>query len=301
LCTLLIALAYLVSYDGDVDGPLDLYHEGDRMAHYDTIKAGGLPFRDYFVQHGPGEDVLKPVIAFKLWGESGASLRRLGQNTYVYRGYLPALGAAAVVLTGCVLLGGGWAALAPFAFVVACLYEVSERPMLGFLAIAALGAFIRSGRRVWLSVGGFLTALAALYSLEVGVATGMAAALWLLCGRSPSSPERRGRWRPRIIELCLFFGGLSVVFVPVLAWCQAKGIFPELVSNITLQLFRRRELWYAAYPVPAWRAAESVIDNLHVLAGMISLYYLIPLIYGLGIVLTLGWPSAHRKLAPRRS
>lgn len=286
-CAALVGVALGVSYDGDIDGPLDLYHEGDRMAHYDTIKAGGLPFRDYFVQHGLGEDVLKPVAAFKLWGESVASLRRLGQNTYVYRGYLPALGAAAVVFAGCVLVGGGWSAAVPFAFVVAGLYEVSERPMLGFMAVAALGAYIGGGRRVWLFVAGCSTGLAALYSLEVGVATGAAATLWILTDRFVVSREGTGRWKPRIIALALFFGGLGMGLAPVLFWCHIKGIVPDLLSNISLQLFRRSELWDAKYPLPAWRASESVIDNVHVLTGIFSLFYLIPVTYGLGIVLVL--------------
>ncbi|HKQ47652.1 MAG TPA: hypothetical protein VJZ71_06260 [Phycisphaerae bacterium] len=282
-CAVLVGVAFAVSYNGDIDGPLDLYHEGDRVAHYDTVKAGGLPFRDYFVQHGLGEDVLKPLTAFKLWGESIASLRRLGQNTFVYRGYLPALGAAGVVFAGCVLLGGGWPAAVPFALVVAGLYEVSERPMLGFMAVAALGAYLGSGRRFWLFLAGCATGLAALYSLEVGLSTGAAATLWLLTDRYVGS----GRWKPRIIALAIFLAGLGVILAPMLIWCQGKGIIPDLLGNLSLQLFRRGELWDAEYPLPAWRASESFIDNLHVSIGVISLFYLIPLTYGLGIVLGL--------------
>ena len=88
----LIVVAYLVAYNGDVNGNLDFYHEGDRLAPVDAVLDGKLPFRDVYVQQGLGENIIKPILACELFGKSVESLRRLGENSYIYRGYLPPLG-----------------------------------------------------------------------------------------------------------------------------------------------------------------------------------------------------------------
>src|ERR1041384_7154234 len=72
--TLIIALATgvtaAIAYNGNIDGNLDTYHEGERLPHHDALEAGKLPFRDIFVQHGLGEDIIKPWLACKLYGPS---------------------------------------------------------------------------------------------------------------------------------------------------------------------------------------------------------------------------------------
>src|SRR5438105_12587776 len=93
-----VVLAAAIAYNGDIDGNLDTYHEGERLAYIDALQAGKLPFRDIFVEHGLGEDIVKPMLAYTLLGDSVESLRRVGQNAYVYRGVLPPLGVVALVL-----------------------------------------------------------------------------------------------------------------------------------------------------------------------------------------------------------
>src|SRR5438552_14361813 len=93
-----VVFAAAIAYNGDIDGNLDTYHEGERLAYYDALESGRLPYRDIFVQHGLGEDIIKPWLACKLLEPSVESLRRIGSNAYIYRGILPALGVAALML-----------------------------------------------------------------------------------------------------------------------------------------------------------------------------------------------------------
>src|SRR5438105_14401922 len=54
-----VSIAAAIAYNGNIDGNLDTYHEGERLAYYDALESGKLPFRDIFVQHGLGEDIIK--------------------------------------------------------------------------------------------------------------------------------------------------------------------------------------------------------------------------------------------------
>src|SRR5262245_27384405 len=122
LIAILVA-AYIAAYNGDVDGDLDCFHEGERLAHMDKLWSGGLPFRDIYVQHGLGEDILKPALACKLWGNSVASLRRLGENAYVYRGYLPPLGLVATLVAIYALTRSLWITVAAAVGMLTSWYE----------------------------------------------------------------------------------------------------------------------------------------------------------------------------------
>src|SRR5262244_85752 len=89
ICAVTILAAAWISHNGRIDGNLDTYHEGERLACFDALEAGRLPYRDIFVQHGLGEDIVKPWLACKLIEPSVAALRRTGGNAYIYRGILP--------------------------------------------------------------------------------------------------------------------------------------------------------------------------------------------------------------------
>ncbi|HVP12744.1 MAG TPA: hypothetical protein VMV94_16335, partial [Phycisphaerae bacterium] len=234
----LLAAAYALSYDGDVDGNLDFFHEGERLAHIDAIFDGKLPFRDVFVQHGLGENVIKPVVACRLFGESVESLRRLGENSYIYRGYLPPLGLLATMLAATAILRHPGIVAGTGLVLLTCLYEISDRQIFGFLSVACLGMFIFSRRTWWLAAAGILCALAALYSLEVGTYVAAAGLAWIaldsrpgMGGSSASELGRRG---------ASFAGGLLIGFAPFLAWCLGHGILHDFGHNVYIQVFMRR-------------------------------------------------------------
>ena len=147
-------LAVLATYNGRIDGPIDLYNEGERLAHIDTLLAGGLPFRDAYVPHGLGEDVLKPLAARWLFGDTLAAQRRLGQNAFIYRGLLPPLGAVGLILAVLVIMRRPLAAAIALGLLAFGLFEVTERQFVGLASVACLGVFLYSRRLRWLVVSG---------------------------------------------------------------------------------------------------------------------------------------------------
>lgn len=279
LCLLVLIAVYRVAYDGSVDGNFDYIHEGDRLAHMGAILDGKLPFRDVYVQQGLGENIIKPLLAFKFFGESVESLRRLGQNSYIYRGYLPPLGLLATLIAAATLIRRRGLAIAVCVVLPGCLHEISDRHIFGLLAVACLGLYITKRKPRWLAAGGVLTSLAGLYSLEVGLyvaATGIAWAAIdsLLRFRSPrrflGSVIRRWAW---------FAGGMVVGLTPFLIWCVWVGVLRDFIHNVYIQLVLRPLVFPTEYPSPTWNGQAGVLGNLLVGAMFALIYYGIPLMY----------------------
>lgn len=291
----LLLAAFAATYNGRVDGPLDMYHEGERLAHMDTLLAGGLPYRDVYVPHGLGEDVLKPLAARKLFGDSVASLRRLGQNNYVYRGLLPPLGALSIVLAAWVITRSGIAAGIACALVALGLYEVSERHVFGMLSVASLAMFMHVRRDRWLVVAGLLAALAGLYSLEVGLYALAIGSAWIPLNAWIQSSSRRTVLR----NLLAFAAGFLIGAAPFFAWAAWHGIIPNFWANVAMQLFQRKELYPVGYPTPSWMSDQPILDNLKVAGGTLLLFYVIPISYVAATVVAVsrrGEPDARSRV-----
>ncbi len=279
LYAILIVTPTLLAYNPNLDGNLDLYHEGERLAPIDALRDGKLPYRDIYIPHGLGEDILKPLLACRLFGDSVESLRRLGQNSYLYRGLLPPLGLAATLLAGAALLRRPALLALLAAMLLAGLYEVTDRHILGFLAWAALARYLHTRRSIWLYLAGLGIGGATLYSLEVGLYMAAAASVWLILDNwliyDRTSPKPHGL--PRAAGLLT--AGLATILLPFLIWCGWNGIVDNLFQNVQMQLFERKELYPAQYPVPDWHAAESLTNNLRVCGGLLLMFYAIPALY----------------------
>lgn len=291
--------AVVLAYDGDLSGNLDLYHEGDRMGHLDALFDGKLPFRDIYVQHGLGEDIVKPLLACRLFGESVESVRRLGQNSYIYRGYLPPLGLGATILAAAILLRrpgrAAWVGLA----LLTCLYEVSDRMIFGFLAVAAAGAYINTRRRSWLVGTGACAALAGLYSLEVGLYVSVAVIVWLVIDGLIGSGDRAGAAGRVARQLMLTGGGFLLVAGPFLGWCAARGIAGDFFRNVYIQLVMRPEVLAGAYVRPQWNEAQSIGGNLFVNSLAILLFYVLPALYGASVIVAIAARGLQRSFRSR--
>lgn len=275
--TVLALIALMATHDGRIDGPLDMYHEGERLAHVDTLLAGGLPYRDVYVPHGLGEDILKPLAARWLFGDSVASLRMLGQNNYIYRGLLPPLGAVSVVLAAAAITRSMAAAGIAAALVAIGLYEVSERHVLGMLSIACLAMFMHARRDRSLLSAGLLASLAALYSLEVGLYAMAVGLAWIPLDAWIQATSKR--------KVFAFIGGISIGLALFLAWVAWHGILPNVWANTAMQLFQRKELYPVSYPVVSWMSDQPFVDNLKVAGGTLLLFYVTPLSYGVAAVI----------------
>jgi hypothetical protein len=287
----LLLVACWAAYDGSVDGNPDLFHEGERLAHYDAIVRGRLPFRDYFVPHGLGEDVLKGYVACRLLGPSVASLRRVGSHGN--RGLLPWLGFLSVLLAAYAHLSNRALARSTAIVLAFLLVDPSDRQMLGFVAVAFMGVYFVRRRLRWLVAAGIAASLAALYSLEVGLYTVASIAVtlgaeWLLAPRS----TRVSAWQP----LAALGAGVSAIFVPFLGWCAANGIVNDLGHNLWVQICLRSQLWPSHYPdlTPKPGTAIEVLDPLP-FGQTVVLYYLFPTL----LIVTLAWSLWwYRRMTP---
>ena len=57
---------------------IDWMHEGERLGTAQIVLSGGLPIRDVYTPHGLFPEVIRPLVAFWLFGESLASDRLMG-------------------------------------------------------------------------------------------------------------------------------------------------------------------------------------------------------------------------------
>jgi len=271
---LLLSATYTIAYNGDLDGNLDFFHEGERLAHMDKLWSGALPFRDIYVQHGLGEDILKPALACKLWGHSVTSLRRLGQNAYLYRGYLPPIGLVATLLAIFALTRSLAITTVSAICLVTCWCEITDRHVLGMLAISCAGCFLHSQKARWIAAAGCLSTLAALYSLEVGLYSATAILGWLLLVNF-LVPQNRNWRNPGLF--------LAEAFLPAavfLIWCAGHGIAGDFFHNVYCQLFMRADVMATSYPSLAPGAGTWI------LLQRLLLYYVLPLSYCMGVILS---------------
>ncbi len=292
----LLVLVGWAAYDGDVDGDPDFFHEGERLAAYDTVVRGGLPFRDYFVPHGLGEDVVKGYLACKLLGPSVASLRRVGSNAFRYRGLLPWLGFLSVGLASLMLVSRRTLAVGAIVVLSAVLAEATDRQLLGFVAVAFTGAYLVHGRLRWLVAAGAAASLALLYSLEVGLyATGSIAATLAAERLLARRNGRSGGWG----ALVALAAGLSAVVIPFLLWCAGQGIIKDLGHNLWVQVGLRGRLWPSHYPALAGPSAGFSSAVPFPLVQSLILYYLLPAMLVATLVMTLvkyrGMPPVSRQ------
>lgn len=56
---------------------IDTFHEGESMGPGENYARGEVPYKDFIFVHGPYEDPIRAVVAFKLFGRSVASVRTL--------------------------------------------------------------------------------------------------------------------------------------------------------------------------------------------------------------------------------
>ena len=286
--SLVLALAAgAASFNGETDGNVDLFHEGDRLAHLPALREGKRLFREVFIQHGVGEDVLKPWLAAACFGDSLESLRRIGVNTYVYRGVLPACGWAALAVAAAALTRRAALAAVVVALSLLTFCECTDRHLLGLLAVAAAAAFFRGRRERWLVISGALGGAAALYSLEIGIFALSAIGVGLLVEAATEHDLRRKRSDPggrsaaaRALRrlACLIVPAL-IVWLPLVMICVQQGTLPDLVSNIRIQLFTRGDVFPVEYPRPHWIGSAPLWVNALNLARVIVLFYVMPATY----------------------
>jgi len=248
-------LIYLGTYTNSVDGRVDLFHEGERLAPLVQVRHGGLSFRDAFVQHGLAQDVTLGWL-----GEALVSPTLEGVRTL--EAYLDPLVYVALYLLGTQLFR--WPVLTSLLLVALAFAEASplwpralfSRLTLGFLAIALLAGCVtcRAGGRpfdprsipVWkVALAGVLTGAALWHSLEVGLFTLAGGSLFLLVCGAVSSPDR---WGDRLRPLGVLLAATTAVAVLGALPFLARGALPDLARNIHEQLAYQADVYGVRAP-----------------------------------------------------
>jgi len=243
------ALVYLVRYDPVIDGPLKYFYEGEFLVPLNELLAGGVAYRDVYLQHGLFHNALIPLLGAKLFGETLAGVRTMQH-------LVDPLTHVAIYLLGLAAFRGRWltAALVALALTATDVNAVG-RPALGLLSVACLLAG-RTGRPAWLALAGVLASLAFWHSVEVGLYALVTGLLFVACvGRWPSRSTRRP-WQPA----AWFVGGAVGGFWSVGWFFLWHGVLADLYWNVYQQVAFQTDIWGLPFP-PLSQAAAPLLGG----------------------------------------
>jgi hypothetical protein len=256
-----IMLCLLLAHPAN-NSDVDLFHEGELLIPMDGMLRGGVPYRDYYLQHGLIHNALLPWLGAKIFGPTLAGLRAMTRFTE------PLAYAAAYffVLLTCRtrLLAAGFLG---FLF-CGSMIEIPGRAVFGLLSVSVLAAALAPPRscgllyagqpgrepypglspalRLCLLQGwpfllaGALAMLAFWHSVEVGLYSLSTGALFL--GAAGTFQAGIALWR-RPVPLLLYGFGAAVVFSTVGAYLGALGAFSDMLRNVWIQCAYQTETW----------------------------------------------------------
>ncbi|MEW5984321.1 MAG: hypothetical protein AB1806_18365 [Acidobacteriota bacterium] len=288
-------IAQLLAY-----GPgVNLYDEGIILVGADSIRAGKLPYRDFWTMYGPGQFYLTAWL-FNVFGAVPIVARAIG-----------IVSKSAIVLAiyaGVRRTSGGLLALAGATLTLGILIGAKDDafPIFPALALALLAMSLleqgMAGRRCFLIAAGVTTGLAACFRHDLGVACVLAAATTTLVQFATASPP--GQVRRALLSaggaIGYYVAGVATVVLPVSAVLLVSIPAPDLWENLVRIPFfvypRVRSL-----PWPGVDALRSSIQNLDNV-GLFSVY--VP--FGASALAAAVWarrPGAHsaRGVEPTRA
>jgi len=166
-CPRPLLLAVFVLYLGlsgsesiPLSAPFDWLHEGERLGTVQRLLEGGVPFRDVYFPHGLMPEVIRPLAAFCLFGESVIADRLVGVVLQ------PVAYVAAAALVWSMFPTFRWRVIGLIAFSLYPLQMIT-RHIVVLLALWGLTVWTYRQRARWLVVVGVLTGLSyVLSSLE---------------------------------------------------------------------------------------------------------------------------------------
>ena len=190
---------YLLMYNGNINGGIDMFHEGERLAPLNEMLHGGVVFSDVYVQHGLFQNAYLAWFGSKIFEPTLMGVRSMER-------VLGPLGYIALYLLGLQVFRGRFlTAFICFLIASGSNFSVSPRHCLGLLSFVCVANYLTSHREkglflpwqrnlsekpTWVSflfkfgwkliLAGFFTSLAFWYSTEVGLYTLGAISLFLM-------------------------------------------------------------------------------------------------------------------------
>jgi len=255
-------LLYMLAYNPNIHGPLDMFHEGERVSPAQAIMAGGVPYKDVVFVHGFLRDPGVAMASFRLFGPSISSLRRMER-------LLQPLALVATYYLALVCLGKKWALLYSMSMLTGLwplFYDWRIVPCV--LAIVCLLVYIRRERLVWASCASLLTALALATSFDVGMVS-------LFTGSAFVSAYTAAHWRRVRLRLLLAYVLPLSVFVASACWYFLRaGALSQAIDwhREILQVYRDwNGMPFPAHPDTLGKAWEILLCPLSTMIAAITL------------------------------
>ncbi len=245
---------YCTSFAHDTAGPIDLYHEGERITVAAAVAKGAAPYRDVFVWHGLAENALVPQLGLRReWSVHGARLVKHAVDP------LATVGLYALL---CASLGSGARGLAATLAALFLLPAPTGRYWLAFLAYAALTWWLVRGARgrLFAFAAGGLVVSSLFYSLDGGTAAAVAATLTLLYGITVRDRGPEPRWWQGVAAFTAGAAAAAILPLAYLAHHRAIGAFFTSSLDIVGGLSDRSSRPFP--PIP-WTNLRSPVDLFH--------------------------------------
>lgn len=267
------ALIYAFLYDGNLHGSIDLFHEGEMLGTANQLFFGKKPYRDIYVQHGFIQNVLKPYLAFKLFGRSVRASRMLSGAPHAQYGLLAPLCFVSLYFLalksaekrGTALLAILLSQIALGVPSSSTQLWISERHGLSFLSLIPVIAYMESKRNWKLIAAGACTTLAILYSLEGGLYTLGATGLFLLIF---GVAQRDRTYRDRLTPILGYGIGVLAAFAPFWVYLAVIGGLDDFFHLSWVQCRYQLSIW--GLPFPPLLPALSKVNSLNALRNFIS-------------------------------
>ena len=254
---------YLLIYNANVNGGIDMFHEGERLAPLNQMLHGGVVFRDVYVQHGLFQNAYLAWFGSKIFGPTLMGVRSMER-------VLGPLGYIALYLLGLqVFKGRFFPAFICFLIASGTNFSVSPRHCFGLLSFVCIASYLTYNREKGLFVswnripydqrnlilylfkfgwklilGGFFTSLAFWYSTEVGLYTLAAIGLFLVI----YSLQRRIQSQLRPLPLISYCCGLLLGFLPVALYFLSHGALDDAILNSYIQCKYQLATWGLRFP-----------------------------------------------------
>ena len=256
-------LIYLLMYNGNINGGIDMFHEGERLAPLNEMLHGGVVYRDIYVQHGLFQNAYLAWFGSKIFEPTLMGVRSMER-------VLAPLGYIALYLLGLQVFRGRFlSAFICFLIASGDNFSVSPRHSLGLISFAFVanyliynkekGLFV-SWNRIpfdernlllylfrygWkLVLAGFFTSLAFWYSTEIGLYTLGAIGLFLVI----YSLQRRIQSHLRPLPLGGYCFGLLLGFLPVAIYFLSHGALDDAFWNSYIQCKYQLATWGLKFP-----------------------------------------------------
>ena len=225
-------MLYFLFYKPGLNRPLDFVHEGDLLAPYQAIEAGGVPYRDFHVPHGIIHDVWLPYVGLKLFGATLEGFRRF--YDFAECGLIAPFGYVAFYFLCLSLFRRKLTIFLTFLFFTSAtgIATLAGRQLFPIIALTFLVSFIDKNKSWKLFASGICIAIAIMFSIDLGMLSLAAITIFLIFYFFAMHFKSKGY---SVKYFFSFAGGVAVGILPLMLYLAGTGslgqYFDIILSN----------------------------------------------------------------------